>query len=100
MNRTLRELDLSSCSLDTAVVTHIAAGLLQNASLTGLNIGDITISAPRNNICNDGWVYMFKALHSNTSLKKLNFSHNKLETEVSVALAEVLSCNKSLTELR
>ena len=48
VNRTLRELDLSSCSLDTAVVTNIAAGLLQNASLTGLNIGDISV--PRNNI--------------------------------------------------
>lgn len=43
---------------------------------------------------------MFKALHSNTSLKKLNFSHNKLETEVSVALAEILFAYKSLTELR
>ena len=43
---------------------------------------------------------MFKALHSNTSLKKLNISHNKLETEVSVALAEMLSCKNSLTELR
>ena len=42
---------------------------------------------------------MFKALNSNTSLKKLNISHNKLETEVSVALAELLSCNKSLSDI-
>ena len=30
MNRTLKVLNLSSCGLDTAVATHIAAGLAQN----------------------------------------------------------------------
>ena len=42
---------------------------------------------------------MFKALHSSTSLKKLDISHNKLGMEGSIALAEMLSYNKSLTEL-
>lgn len=82
-----------------SIFTHIAAGLLQNASLTGQNIGDNTISAPRNNICNEGWVHMFKSLPSNTSLRNLNVIHSKLETKVTVTLAEMLSCNKSLTEL-
>ena len=99
VNRTLKVLNLSSCGLDTAVTTHIAAGLAQNASLTELNIADIIVSAPRNNITSEGWVHVFKALHSSTFLKKLNIGGNNLEMEGSVALAEMLSCNKSLTEL-
>ena len=42
---------------------------------------------------------MFKSLPSNTSLRNLNVIHSKLETKVTVTLAEMLSCNKSLTEL-
>ena len=99
MNKTLKVLNLGGCGLDTAVVTHIAAGLAQNASLTELNIADIIVRAPRNNITSEGWVHVFKALHSSTSLKKLDISHNNLGMEGSVALAEMLSCNKSLTEL-
>ena len=49
VNRTLKVLHLSGCGLDTAGVTHIAAGLAQNASLTELNIADI-VTASRNNI--------------------------------------------------
>ena len=99
VNKTLKVLNLSGCGLDTAVTTHIAAGLAQNASLTELNIADIVVNAPRNNITSEGWVHMFKALHSSTSLKKLNIGGNNLEMEGSVALAEMLSCNKSLTKL-
>ena len=98
INRTLKVLNLSSSVLDTVAVTHMAAGLAQNASLTELKIGDIAISVARNNIRSEGWVHVFKALHSNTSLEKLNISH-KLEIEGSVALAEMLACNKPLTEL-
>ena len=99
INRTLKASNLSSSVLDTVAVTHMAAGLAQNASLTELKIGDIAISVARNNIRSEGWVHVFKALHSNTSLEKLNISHNKLEIEGSVALAEMLACNKPLTEL-
>ena len=99
INRTLKVLNLSSSVLDTVAVTHMAAGLAQNASLTELKIGDIAISVARNNIRSEGWVHVFKALHSNTSPEKLNISHNKLEIEGSVALAEMLACNKPLTEL-
>ena len=49
VNRTLKVLHLSGCGLDTAGVTHIAAGLAQNASFTELNIADI-VTASRNNI--------------------------------------------------
>ena len=71
MNRTLKVLNHG---LDTAVTTHIAAGLAQNASLTELNIADIIVNAPKNNITSERWKHVFKALHSSTSLKKLNIS--------------------------
>ena len=93
VNRTLKVLNLS-CGLGTTVVTHTAAGLAHNASLAELNIG-------RNNfgITSEWWVHLFNALCNNTSLKKLDISYNMLGTEGSVALVEMLSCNKSLTEL-
>ena len=97
VNRTLKVLNLCDCRLGTTVVTHTAAGLAHNASLVELNIGADSMN--RNNITSDGWVQLFKALSSNTSLKKLDISCNKLRMEESVALAEMLSCNKSLTEL-
>ena len=40
-----------------------------------------------------------RGLFHNTALKKLNISYNTLGMEGSLALAEMLSCNKSLTEL-
>ena len=103
VNRTLKVLNLSGCELDTTVITHIAAGLAHNASLAELNISD-NIGAyywpwSRNNITSEGCVHLFKALCNNTSLKKLDISHNTMEMEGSVALAEMLSCDKSLTEL-
>ena len=94
VNRTLKVLNLSDCRLKTAVVTHIAAGLRHNTSLAELNIGWNC------SITSEGWVAMFNALHNNTALKKLDISHNKLGMEGSLALAEMLSCNKSLTELK
>ena len=51
-----------------------------------------------NDITSEGWVHLFKVL-CNTSLKKLDISSNKLGMEGSVAMAEMLSCNKSLNEL-
>ena len=97
VNRTLKVLKLSHCGIDTAVATRVAAGLTHNASLVEL-ISGVDIHS-RNNITSEGWVHLFKALCSNTSLKKLNVSHNKLGVKGSVALAEMLSCNRSLTEL-
>ena len=91
MDRTLKVLNLKNCRLDTTVVTHTAAGLAHNASLVELNIGADIMN--RSNITSEGWVHLFKALSSNTSLKKLDISHNKLGMEGSVALAEMLSCN-------
>ena len=97
VNTTLKVLNLSGCRLDTTVITHIADGLANNASLAELNIGAEIWS--RNNITSEGWVHLFKALCNNTSLKKLNITHNDLGVKGSVALSEMLSCNKALTKL-
>ena len=97
VNTTLKVLNLSGCRLDTTVNTHIADGLANNASLAELNIGADIWS--RNNITSEGWVHLFKALCNNTPLKKLNITHNDLGVKGSVALSEMLSCNKALTKL-
>ena len=93
VNRTLKILNMCNCKLDTTVVTHTAVGLAHNASLAELNV------ERNSSIISEGWVLIFKALHNNTSLKKLHISGNKLGMEGSHALAEMLSCNKSLIEL-
>ena len=97
VNETLKILNLNLCGHDSAVVTHTAAGLAHNASLAELNIGNNIFS--RKSITSEGCVRLFKVLCNNTSLKKLDISGNHLEMEGSVALTEMLSCNKSLTEL-
>ena len=86
VNRTLKVLNLSGCRIDTKISTHVEL-------IIGVDIVSI------NDITSVGWVHVFKALSNNTSLKKLDISHNKPGMKGSVALAEMLSCNKSLTEL-
>jgi len=92
VNKRLQLLDLSDCELDTAVAIHIAAGL-EHSSLAELNI------ARNSSITSEGGIHIFKHLHNNLSLKKLNISNCGLEDSSSAALAEMLSCNKSLIEL-
>ena len=93
VNRTLKVLNLCDCRLGTTVVTHIAAGLAHNASLAELHFGRYS------GIASEGWVQLFKILCNNTSMKKLHISSSNVKIGVSVALAEMLSCNKSLSEL-
>ena len=97
MNSTLKVLNLHNCGLET---THIAAGLTHNSSLAELDISNVDKDEKEEDefITNEGCIHLFKALHSNTSLKKLDISY-KLGIEESVALAEMLSCNKTLIEL-
>ena len=93
VNRSLKVLNLSECRLDTAVANYIAAALAHNDSLIELNI-------ERNcYITSEMWVHVFKALCNNTALKKLEMNVNNVRMEGSVALAGMLSCNKSLTEV-
>ena len=102
VNRTLKILNLNCCGIDTAVASHIATGLAHNASLAELNIGKNYL------ITGERWLHVFKALNNNKSVRKLDISgynsvevnrNNNLEMEGLVALAEMLSCNKSLSEL-
>jgi len=97
VNRTLKVLKLSHCKIDTTVATHVASGLTHNTSLVELIIGVDVFS--RNNITSEGCVHVFKALRNNISLKNLEITGFDLEMEGSVALAEMLLCNKSLIEL-
>ena len=98
MNRTLKVLNLHNCGLKTA---HIAAGLTHNVSVAELDISNVDKDEKEGQdefITNEGCIHLFKALHSNTSLKKLDISY-KLGMEGSAALAEMLSCNKTLIEM-
>jgi len=92
VNTRLKVLNLRNCGLDTAVAIHIAAGL-EHSSLAELNI------ASNSSITSEGGIHIFKHLHNNLSLKKLNISYCGLEDSSSAALAEMLSRNKSLIEL-
>ena len=98
-NTSLKKLDISGNNLRVEGSVALAEMLSCNKSLTELNLRgcDITEAELRE---------IARGLLHNTSLKKLDisqnymsFSRNKLEMEGSVALAEMLSCNKSLTEL-
>ena len=92
VNTRLKVLNLSYCILHTAVDIHIAAGL-EHSSLSELNIEGNRL------ITSKGWMRIFKHLHNNLSLKKLNINDCGLGDLSSAALAEMLSCNKSLIEL-
>ena len=110
-NTSLEELDLSMNRQlaegdSEAVGCAIERMLNVNRTLKVLNLhgyrldkmlGILITTGPTDNI---GWKHMFKALCNNTTLKKLDISENKLRVEGSVAVAEMLSCNKSLTELK
>ena len=96
VNRTLKVLNIHGCRHSNALATPITTGLAHNF----LDFVDFTYTAPTDNISSEGWEHMFMALCNNTSLKKLDISSNKLGREEAVALAEMLSCNKSLTELK
>ena len=119
-NKSLTEFNLWSCDIPDAGLREIARGLLQNTSLKKLDIsrnkpgmeGSVALAEMLS--CNKsltelnlelcdlpdaGLREIARRLLQNTSLKKLDIGFNKLGMEVSVALAEMLSCNKSLTEL-
>ena len=77
---------------DGGVGTALAGMMSHNNTLTELNVSlcDLTPQC-----C----VSVFTALKHNSSLKKLNFGYNRFDQESSEALADMLSCNHSLTEL-
>ena len=92
-NRTLKVLKLYMCDLNDILTKFITAGLCHNASLAELDI------SYNKEIPSERWVQLFKVLCQNSSLKKLNIGWNKLGVVETDALAEMLTCNKSLIEL-
>ena len=71
----------------------LAEMLSCNKSLTKLNL--VGCDIPENGLTE----ILTRGLLHNTSLKNLDISYSTLGVEESVALAEMLSCNKTLTEL-
>ena len=72
VNRTLKELNLSRCSLDDSVSNHIAAGLIMTTSLKSLDISG-------NNIHITGVVSILKTFHHNNVLLYLDLSDHYLQ---------------------
>ena len=115
VNRTLKVLNLNLCGCDSAVVTHIAAGLAHNASLAELNIGNSILNTIQNcsvnkvvlhlnNIGSTGAVSIFRSLEHNTSLEELDLSGNSQLAEddseaVGCAIERMLNVNKTLKVL-
>ena len=87
----LKKLDISNNKLGMEGSVALAEMLSCNNSLTKLNLGCCIPEA--------GLTEIAKGLLHNTSLERLDISHNKLGMKGSEALGKLLSCNKSLTEL-
>ena len=77
---------------DGGVGAAMADMLSHNSTLTKLNVSRCSLTPQ---FC----VSMFKALKHNSSLKKLDISWTTFDQAASEALADMLSCNHSLTEL-
>ena len=82
----------SSTPHDGGVGAAMADMLSRNSTLTKLNVSHCDLTP-------QSCVFMFKALKHNSSLKKLDISWAKFDQAASEALADMLSCNQSLTEL-
>ena len=77
---------------DGGVGAAMAGMLSRSSTLTKLNVSCCCLTP-------QSCVFMFKALKHNSSLKKLDISKTTFDQAASEALADMLSCNQSLTEL-
>ena len=91
-NSSLKKLNISETTFDQAASEALADMLSHNSTLTELNV-------IRCGLTPQSCVSMFKALKHNSSLKKLDISGTTFDQAASEALADMLSCNQSLTEL-
>ena len=95
VNRTLKRLNLSSCELDTAVITSIFRSLQHNTSLEELDLLE-------NNQLGDSEAVghaIERMLNVNRTLKRLNLSGCELDTAVTTSIFRSLGHNTSLEEL-
>ena len=81
---------------DGGVGAAMADMLSHNSTLTELNLSERDFTP---GLTPQSYVSMFKAVKHNSSLKKLDTGNIKFDQAASEALADMLSCNHSLTEL-
>ena len=93
-NTSLEKLYMSSSNFSSENVLHLALVLRVNARLKVLNIMECNIQSSDS-------VHLAKALEENTTtqLQTLGLHFNPIGSEGSVAFADMLATNKSLTEL-
>ena len=97
VNTRLKALNLRSCGLDTAVATHIAAGLEHNTSLEQLNLSGNSQLAEGDSEAVGCAIE--RMLRVNTRLKALNLRSCGLDTAVATHIAAGLEHNTSLEQL-
>ena len=93
-NTSLEKLHMSSSNFSSESVFQLASVLRVNTRLKELNIGQCNIQSSDS-------VHLAKALEENitTQLQTLGLHFNPIGSEGSVAFADMLATNKSLTEL-
>ena len=91
-NSSLKKLDTTLATFDQAASEALADMLSHNSTLTELGVSCYGLTP-------QSCVSMFIALKHNSSLKKLDISWTTFDQAASEALADMLSCNQSLTEL-
>ena len=98
VTKTLRKLNLNENQIFDDGAADIGNSLIVNKSLQELNIQGHGVHAPCV-ITNKGAKNLSKAIRVNTTLQKLDLSHNKISDDGAAAISDSLEINKSLQEL-
>lgn len=103
-NETLEEIGLASNGLGDEGVTGLAKSITQHRSLKRLDLGyspsTKVLGESENRIGNSGAAALAEMLRENTSLQRLDVTRTGISEEGWTAIADGLSVNFSLTELR
>ncbi|KAI8978434.1 hypothetical protein BDB01DRAFT_799847 [Pilobolus umbonatus] len=94
-NISLTSLTMANCSLNTQSLCHLAESLMENNCLEYLDISSNAICAESD----DGILALKTALSYNTRLESLNLSETQLDSSATIALAEALPENRTLSRL-
>jgi Ran GTPase-activating protein (RanGAP) involved in mRNA processing and transport len=92
VNKSLSDLSLRSCRLNTEGIKLIATALSKNSTLKRLNLSTTQID-------NEGLEALSRAVQENESLVSLDLSWNKIESPNLSPLSEALKVNKTLESL-